>query len=203
MSGEDEAFHDLMRRVQAGDEHAAEELVRLYEPTVRLVVRRRLTDPRLRRLLDSMDICQSVLGTFFAGAATGRFALHTPDQLLKLLVTMARNKLISCTRAQKAARRNPRGRESFGDESPEVVDPCPTPTQLAADREILKEFRDRLSPEELRIADLYAAGRSWQEIAAEVGGRPDQVRMRFRRALDRVRGELGLGGSGTVDPAGP
>jgi RNA polymerase sigma-70 factor (ECF subfamily) len=203
MPDEHEAFHDLMRRVQARDEQAAEELVRLFEPTVRLVVRRRLTDPRLRRLLDSMDICQSVLGTFFAGAANGRFALHTPDQLVKLLVTMARNKLISCTRAQKAARRNPRGVESLGSGDVESVDPCPTPTQLVADREILKEIRERLSPEELRIADLYAAGRSWQEIAAEVGGRPDQLRMRFRRALDRVRGELGLGETGTVDPAGP
>jgi RNA polymerase sigma-70 factor (ECF subfamily) len=192
MPGEHEAFHDLIQRVQAGDEQAAEELVRHYEPTIRLVVRRRLTDPRMRRLLDSMDICQSVLGTFFAGAAAGRFTLHTPDQLLKLLVTMARNKLISCTRRHKAARRSPQGQEIFGGENLETVDPFPTPKQLVADQEILQEIRKRLSPEELRIADLFAAGRSWPEIAAEVGGSPDQLRMRFSRALARVRRELGL-----------
>lgn len=193
MPGEHEAFQDLIRRVQAGDEQAAEDLVRHYEPTIRLVVRRRLTDPRLRRLLDSMDICQSVLGTFFAGATAGRFTLQTPDQVLKLLVTMARNKLISCTRQHKAARRRPQGQEVFGGEHLESVDPYPTPKQLVADQEILQELRKRLSPKELRIAELFAAGRSWREVAAEAGGSPDQVRMCFKRAFDRVRDELGLG----------
>ena len=40
-----------------------------------------------------MDICQSVLGSFFVRAATGQYKLETPEHLLKLLTTMARNKL--------------------------------------------------------------------------------------------------------------
>ena len=58
-----EGFQVLLRRVRAGDEQAARELVRRYEPAIRRAARIRLVDTRLNRLLDSMDICQSVLAS--------------------------------------------------------------------------------------------------------------------------------------------
>src|SRR5206468_9976043 len=57
---DESSFADLIGRVRAGDGRAAAELVRRYEPAVRVAVRVRLTDPGLRRVLDSMDVCQSV-----------------------------------------------------------------------------------------------------------------------------------------------
>src|SRR3954469_24678427 len=86
-------FQDLIRRVRAGDDAAATELVRIYEPAIRRAARVRLGDSRLRRLFDSMDICQSVLASFFVRAAMGQYELDQPDQLLKLLTRMATNKL--------------------------------------------------------------------------------------------------------------
>lgn len=90
---EQSAFVDLIRRVRAGDDQASEELVRRYEPVIRVAVRVRLNDSGLRRHFDSMDISQSILGNFFARAASGQFELDTPEHLVKLLVTMARNRL--------------------------------------------------------------------------------------------------------------
>jgi RNA polymerase sigma-70 factor (ECF subfamily) len=87
---EQPSFADLMQRVRAGEGGAAAELVRQYEPVIRRVVRFRLT-PRLRRLCDSMDICQAVLGKFFVQAALGRFELNSPDDLVRLLSTMTRD----------------------------------------------------------------------------------------------------------------
>src|SRR5262245_65121852 len=101
---EDESFRDLIRRVRAGDEQAATELVRQYEPEIRREVRLRLTDPGLRRVIDLVDICQSVLGNFFARAALGQFDLGEPRQLLALLVKMARNRLTDWARRQNAER---------------------------------------------------------------------------------------------------
>lgn len=91
------AFDELMCRVQAGDADAAAELVHEYESDIRLEVRVRLRvqNGRVRRMLDSMDITQSVLASFFAGVAVGRIAPQHPQQLLALLVTMARNKLLT------------------------------------------------------------------------------------------------------------
>ena len=189
---EEPSFRDLIDRVRARDEQAAAELVRLYEPTIRMAIRLRLSDPALRRLLDSMDICQSVLANFFVRAVSGQFELDTADQLVKLLVTMARNKLTNYALQQRAARRDQRRVEKAITQESELVDPGPSPSQVVVNQELLQECRRRMSQEERQLADLRAAGRSWDEIAAEVGGKPDTLRSRLTRALDRVAHELRL-----------
>src|SRR5262245_46719373 len=108
-------FADFIRRIRAGDEEAAVELVRQYEPLIRREVRMHLEDQRLGRLLDSMDICQSVLASFFVRTAAGQYDLDQPDQLLKLLVTMARNKLVSESRRQQRQRRDIRRQTATGE----------------------------------------------------------------------------------------
>src|SRR4051794_2364784 len=102
------SFLELLRRVRAGDAEASAELVRRYEPAIRVAVHVRLNDPGLRRLLDSVDICQSVLGNFFVRASAGEFELQSSEQLLKLLVTMARNRLTDHALRHQAARRDHR-----------------------------------------------------------------------------------------------
>ncbi len=89
----DDEFEDLIRRVRAGDTDAATALVRQYESAVRIVARARLFDPDMCRQFDSMDICQSVLASFFVRVAAGQFELHRPAQLVALLTKMAQNKL--------------------------------------------------------------------------------------------------------------
>jgi RNA polymerase sigma factor (sigma-70 family) len=189
---EDSSFTELIRRVRARDEQAAAELVRRYEPTIRLAVRVRLSDPALRRLLDSMDISQSVLANFFVRAASGQFELNTPAQLMKLLVTMARNKLTNHALKQRAARRDYRRRDKGMPDLGQVADSGPSPSQAAVYQELLQEFRRRLSAEERRLADQRALGRSWDEIAAEVEANPDALRSQLTRAIDRVSQELKL-----------
>jgi hypothetical protein len=49
-----------------------------------------------------------------------------------------------------------------------------------------------LSDEERCLADLRAEGRSWDEIAARVGGNAHARRMQLARATDRVARELDL-----------
>jgi len=90
---EDSSFADLIRRVRSGDERAAAELVRRYEPAIRRSARVRL-NPRLRRSFDSMDLCQAVLCSFFVRVAAGQYDIDAPEQLLKLLGAMVRNKAI-------------------------------------------------------------------------------------------------------------
>ncbi len=97
-----ESFCDLIQQVRAGDQDAAAELVRLYESAIRRAVRFRLYDARLRSHFDSMDICQSVLASFFVRAAAGQYDIDTPEQLVKLLTSMARNKLASQARRELA-----------------------------------------------------------------------------------------------------
>jgi RNA polymerase sigma-70 factor (ECF subfamily) len=181
-------FGDFLRRIRAGDAQAAAELVRQYEPVIRLEVRLRLGDPRLRRLLDSMDISQSVLASFFVRAAAGQYDLDEPGQLVRLLVGMVRNKVAFQARKQQAQRRDHRRVEAIPEGGLEVAGPGPS--QQVAAAELLREFRRRLSDEERRLADLRAEGREWAEIAAALGGTPQARRKQLARAADRVAREL-------------
>ena len=189
---EDDSFRDLIRGVRAGDAQAAAELVRCYEPAIRLAVHVRLTDPGLRRLLDSLDICQSVLGSFFARAALGQFELDRPEQLLKLLTAMARNKLTSQARKQHASRRDNRRVSAIGDEGSRLVSSSDSPSAAIVVRDLQQEIRRRPAPDEWRLLELRNQGHDWAEIAAEVGGAAESLRKKLARAIDRVVDELGL-----------
>src|SRR5438067_5679276 len=91
--GESE-LSEFLKRIQAGDEGAARELLSRFEAEVRLVVRRQL--PRLlRSRFDSLDFLQSVWGSFFfrirtTGAAEFRDSRH----LVGFLARAAKNKVI-------------------------------------------------------------------------------------------------------------
>jgi RNA polymerase sigma-70 factor (ECF subfamily) len=188
---EAQTFRDLMQRVRGGDEEAATELVRRYESTIRLTIRVRLEQSDLRRLFDSMDICQSVLGNFFVRAASGQFELDTPEQLVKLLVTMALNKLINHAKQQRAARRDYRRRQGSPEEQ-ELAGADPSPSRVATYRELLQAVRNHLSEEDRKLADLRSQGLSWIEIAAQLGENADALRFRLTRALNRVARQLRL-----------
>ncbi len=79
---ESSTFEDLLGRVRQGEADAAATLVTDYERAIRVAVRTRLSDPLLRRQFDSMDVCQSVLGSFFLRAASGQYELREPAQLV-------------------------------------------------------------------------------------------------------------------------
>ncbi len=185
------SFNELIRRIRTGDPDAAVELVRRYEPAIRRVVRVRLGG-RMAALFDSMDVCQSVLGSFFLRMAAGQYKIDSPDDLLKLLATMARHKLAYQVRRQKAQKRDV-GREVpasvLADQLP---GDDPTPSRHAVHRELLAELDRRLTPDERQIVELRNQGHEWEEIAERLSGSAEALRKKHARALDRVARELGL-----------
>src|SRR6266851_6845176 len=186
------SFLTFFDRVRGGDQKAAAELVRMYEPEIRREVRLRLRDSRLRRDFDSMDICQSVMASFFVRASLGQFEVHKPEELIRLLVTMTRNKLVSQVRKQQTQGRDLRRRDAAGQEKLQTVAKGPTPSLLVANEELIQEFRKRMSTDEWRIAERRTEGLHWDAIAAEMGGTSEGCRKQLSRAVDRISQELGL-----------
>src|SRR5262245_55824140 len=86
------AFASLMERARAGDQEAFAELVRRYEPEVRIVVRV-LLGPALRPHLDNSDVLQSVHRSLLRTLRASQFGITTPQQLVGLAVQMARRKV--------------------------------------------------------------------------------------------------------------
>lgn len=176
-------FAKLFTAIRAGDAPAAAQLVRQYEPYIRCVVRMRLTDEHLRRVFDSLDICQSILGEFFARVNGGAYPIQSPAELRKLLATMAINKVLDKARAEK----------HHGGGLPDGWDTAAV--QESAEswltrRELVEVVRARLTEFERLLFDERALGRTWAEIAAQNGGHPDALRMRLLRAMARIRREM-------------
>lgn len=186
------SFSGFIRRIRAGDEQATCELVRLYEPEIRREVRLRLRDPRLRRDFDSMDICQSVLASFFVRAALGQYELDQPQQLLKLLVTMTRNKLVHQVRKRRRQRRDHRLLDEAGQDKLQSLADGSSPSDLVARQELLQEFRKRMTEEERQLAEMRAHGHEWSEVAARLGGTAEGRRKQLTRAIERIAEDLGL-----------
>ncbi len=185
---------EFIRRIREGDAKAAEALVRRYEPEIRLEIRGwlRHRNPQLRRVFDSMDVCQSVLASFFVRAAVGEFDLDEPGRLIALLVGMARNKLAQQVRFHQRRRRDVRRVES-AEAGREIAGPTDeSPSQLVSQRELLELFRGRLSDEERQIAELRKRGHDWAAVAEALGGTAEGRRKQLARAIARVEQELGL-----------
>ena len=142
-----------------------------------------------------MDVCQSVLKSFFFRTAAGQYDLDTPEQLQRLLVTMAKNKLASAARSQHRRRRDQRRVAAGGEQQlAEVAAGAPTPSEVVAGKELLERFRQALTEEERHLADLRGEGLAWGDIAARMGGTAQARRMQLARAVERVARELGLDG---------
>ena len=183
----DEEFTSLMNDARSGDAEAAQKLVELYEPEIRRAARMRLTDSKLRRIVDSIDICQSVFGKFFEKAQSPQgIDLQKPEQLLGLLVTMTRNRVVDEHRYQTAQKRNA-GEGVIEASAGMLASDSPGPKTATEMKDTLAKIRSHLAPNELEIADLRNSGKSWNEIAAELSESPEVLRKRLERAVKRVR----------------
>jgi RNA polymerase sigma-70 factor (ECF subfamily) len=189
---EEPSFQELIQRVRRGDEEAAVVLVRRYESAIRRAARFRLGDAGLRAVVDSLDICQSVLASFFVRAAAGQYEIDEPEQLLKLLVRMARNKVVDHARREQAERRRHRQVPIGPGTREQIAAEAPGPEQAASVSELFQEVYRRLSTEERRLVDQRNLGRDWASIASEQGANPAALRKQLSRALNRVASQLGI-----------
>jgi RNA polymerase sigma-70 factor (ECF subfamily) len=189
---EDERFDELLLRVRQGDPDAADELVRRYESAIRVAVRTRLSDPALRRQFDSIDICQSVMASFFLRAAAGQYDLQDPRQLVALLTRMAHNKLAMHTRSQYRQRRDVRRTASLNEAAADPAAVTPGPSQHAAGRDLLRKAYALMEPQVREMAECRTLGAGWAEIAAQLGGTADARRKQFQRAIDQIARALNI-----------
>ncbi|GIW89541.1 MAG: hypothetical protein KatS3mg108_3865 [Isosphaeraceae bacterium] len=196
-SSDGDDIRRVLDRIQAGDEDAARELLRRYEPEVRLVVRRQL--PRLlRSRFDSLDFLQSVWGSFFHQVRQGTAQFEDSHHLIAFLASVARNKVVDEFRHSGSHRRDVRREVSLwepgSDQPRDLPSESATPSQLAEARDALEQLR-HLVPESRRpILDLKADGLSSREIGDRLGlseRTVQRVLEDLRRRLDELRPAAG------------
>jgi RNA polymerase sigma-70 factor (ECF subfamily) len=184
-----DSFAALIARARESDPAALAELVRRYEPRVRLVARV-LLGPALQPYVDSMDLVQSVHRSVLRGVQEGKLAVSTPEELVALVRTMVRRK---AARQWRRARRQ-RRLESGSCDSANLPDLLlalqsneEDPARAAQLSEAVRRLCDGLDAGQRRLMELRLDGHTTAEIAAELGLSDVALRVRLTRLRQRLR----------------
>ena len=185
MSGEQSSFQELLTRVNEGSQEAAWQLIERYGSHIRAVVRRRM-HPSLRTFLDSEDFVQSVWGSLVRIGPRLTDIDH-PEQLVALMAKIARNKVIDevrrRTKTEKHRVTHQMPPEDFAKSKIVTIQyEQPTPSQFAVARERWEFILKGETETAKRVVELRLGGRTYVEIASELGINERTV----RRTIDRL-----------------
>ena len=185
---------ELVRRAQAGESVAREELFTRYRGRVLAIARTRL-GAKLRGMLESTDILQEALTE--AAGGLERFEMRDESSLIRWLALLVEHRITAKAAYHAAARRaaavvplEPPSVDGASDEIP-FPSETPTPSVELVRREENDAVQAALArlPEHLRELVLLRdyAGSSWEEVAKAVGApSPNAARMMHARALARL-----------------
>ena len=185
--GAEKTFAELFDRLRAGDDQAAWDLVETYGPHVMRAIRRTLSQ-ELRGKFDSDDFAQAVWASFFS-ALDQLGGMKQPQQLVGLLTTMARNKVVDEIRRRVQTQKYAIRREQPMVQSPDgetgFLSRDPRPSQMAIARERwIQMLHDQ--PEHYRqVMRLRLMGRTQRSIAVRLGLSEKTVH-RVLEALSKV-----------------
>jgi RNA polymerase sigma-70 factor (ECF subfamily) len=170
----------LLEKLCGGDDAAAAEVFRTYEPYLRKVVRRQLT-PQLRTKFDSTDIVQSVWVDMLRGFRTSGRRFPSAGHLRAFLVRATHNRFIDRLRQQRGALEGQQVVENLdvGASSPE-----PRPSEVAQANDLWDRMLALCPPAHRQVLQLKREGLTLAEIGARAGLHPDSVR-RILRDLAR------------------
>jgi RNA polymerase sigma-70 factor (ECF subfamily) len=174
-------WKDLALRLQAGDVASENELARLFYPHLLTMAASRLSDPET-----ACEIVQEALLAVLSALREGR--LREPEKLPAFVVGTGRN-LINNYLRQRVQRPEPLTL-GFEDTAIRSPDPEAGESLLEKDerRDVVFSALQELKPVDRRILFLtLVEGLKPQEIALEMGLKPEIVRLRKSRALRRVR----------------
>jgi len=185
-------FASMVELLRAGDEEAVRQFVAKYEPFIRRTIRRRLARTSLQAVADSVDLCQSAMGSFLIRAADGQFTLRDASDLEKLLMTIARRKMAALVRHESAGRRDRRRLRPWDSAEGVAVDSQPDPGSALADSDLLNQVEQTLSESDRLLFQMRRQGHDWDTIATQLQEPAWLLRKRLSRAIRRVAANLGL-----------
>lgn len=164
----------LLLRLNAGDAAAADLLFRSYEPLLRMVVRRRISQA-LRPKFDSTDVVQSVWADLVEGLAKARWKFQNARQLRAFLIKMTRNRLIDRIRQHRGALDREVSLASHEIESLPAARTARVSENFYAD-ELWRQMLAVCPPAHYEILHLKRQGSSLAEIAERTGLHPGSIR---------------------------
>ena len=182
----------LLRRLQHGQVDASTELYLRYANRL-LALAASQSSPDLARMVDPEDIVQSVFRTFFRRAGLGHYTVPDGEEIWKLLLVIALNKVRATGAFHRAAKRDVR-RTKGGEAFDRAIE-----TQAGSSDEaigllriVVEDLLQELPSSHRRMIELRIEGHEVTDIATSVQRSKrsvERVLQDFRRRLDELIGE--------------
>ena len=163
------SLESLLERLHAGDESAAEQLFRDYEPYLRLFVRRQLS-ASMRAKFDSQDVVQSVWADLWHGFQQAGWKFSDSDHLRAFLVRITKNRLIDRLRYVRR-----RGEQPIADEETPMCD-APTPSHNAEAGELWERLLAICPPKHHELLRMKRDGATLDQLAKKTGLHASSIR---------------------------
>jgi RNA polymerase sigma-70 factor, ECF subfamily len=176
-SPEDVSDRTLLRRFQQGQTDASTELYIRYAQRL-MAVAASQTSSDLAQRVDPEDIVQSVFRTFFRRATLGQYTVPEGEELWKLLLVIALNKIRATGAFHRAEKRDVK--RTSGGESYELAIQSESghdETALSLLRMVVEELLQDLPEAHRKIIELRIEGHEVNEIATAV--------QRSKRSVER------------------
>ncbi len=179
--------HSLLLRFRMGQPDAPTQLYLRYAERLHALASKQ-SSPDLARRLEPEDIVQSVFRTFFRRAAEGQYDVPEGEEIWKLLLVIALNKVRTVATYHRAAKRDVR--QTTGGKAVERTVEARTgqdEVALTTLRLTIEEALADLPEVHRRMVELRIEGHEVAEIAAAVGRSKrsvERVLQDFRKRLD-------------------
>ena len=176
----------LLRRFRAGQSDAATLLYLRYADRLRRLAAVQ-SGSALRPRVDPEDIVQSVFRTFFRRAARGEYHVPEGEELWKLFLVIALNKIRATAAHHRAAKRDVRVTQS-GAAFDQAMGNATSPDEVSLTtlRLVVEEVMDKLVASQRVIIEKRIEGYQVEEIARQTG----RARRTVERALQDFRKTL-------------
>ena len=187
MDDEEASDRSLVRRFRHGQADAPTQLYLRYAHRLRVLAAKQ-TSAELARRVDPEDIVQSVFRTFFRRLAVGNYDVPDGEEIWKLLLVIALNKIRTAGKFHKAARRDVR-RTAEGDEvgAGQRTTSGEDEVAMTVLRLVVDDVLRGLPESHRRIVEWRIEGYEVAEIA-DLAGRSKRS---VERILQEFRGRLG------------
>jgi RNA polymerase sigma-70 factor (ECF subfamily) len=182
-------LEDLLDKLNSGDNTAAEQVFRAYEPYLRKVIRRQLPD-RLRPKFDSLDIVQSAWRDILHGLQSAGWRFTSTAQLQAFLVKVTRNRFIDRYRQHHTAAEREHAL-SVNDLQSLPATQQADPSAQAEATELWERLLHLCPPEHHELLQLRRQGVPLPEIAARTGLHEGSIRRILRNLASRLASDSG------------
>jgi RNA polymerase sigma factor (sigma-70 family) len=189
-------FGQLMAELARGSEEAAWQIAHAYTPHVLRAVRRTLPSS-IRSKLDSEDLAQMIWASLLL-KGTDLAELHSPQQLINLLVRIARYKTVDAYRHYTTNQKRDHRRESpLSSLKPasstgvdrQLLDQEPSPSHIVRFRDDWQHILKSLSERDREILRHRMNGETYAEIAQKAGVGITTVRNVLEHIVSCLRNE--------------